>query len=530
MEFAVRFKDVYKEYPFYQHITAGLKSFLFQLPKNLSSFRKTRFIALNNVSLDIRKGETFGIIGRNGSGKSTMLGLMAGVLRQDRGTVETEGKISSLLELGAGFHPDLSGIENIILNGILMGNTREEMERKVEAIIDFSELGDFIYQPLRTYSSGMHVRLGFSVAVHVDPEILLIDEALAVGDVAFQEKCLARMKEFRNSGVTIILVSHDREAIEKLCDRAAWLKNGLIKGLGNPAEVMEQYLDDVGQGAEHGASTEPGIGEPSESGERPRSQPVWWEVPAVVKEYEHQITGSRSLHFYDFLKKHIPSPLEKGLCIPHRLRGMEENFVTYGICTSFDTVHGNDAVDRIIRGEDIGMSGAYDLVLCIDLLSHMENPELFLKKVKPLLSRNGYIIVMEYTGPQGFRYPEQVMRTADSLFSLICGTGMSGYLHKGVPGEFHRTVRKGENSSGRIEQRLLPAIGQSFAVADVRPFGGPLLDILISRIVTLTDCSSSAGEAFLSRLIAFEESLIRGGLFEYSYAVIIARHMDARIL
>ena len=213
MDSAVKFVDVYKEYPFYQYITAGFKSFIFNLPKNIRTFKKTRFDVLKGVSVDIKKGETFGIIGRNGSGKSTILSLMAGVIKQDHGIIKTYGKISSLLELGSGFHPDLSGIENIILNGILMGNTKEDMLKKADEIVEFSELGDFIYQPLRTYSSGMHVRLGFSVAVHINPEILLVDEALAVGDLNFQEKCLKKMVEFKTSGTTIILVSHDMLSI-----------------------------------------------------------------------------------------------------------------------------------------------------------------------------------------------------------------------------------------------------------------------------------------------------------------------------
>src|SRR3990172_10474036 len=159
MDYAVKFEGVYKEYPYYQHMTAGLKSFMFNLPKNIASLKKSRFVVLNGVSFEVKKGETFGIIGRNGSGKSTILSLIAGVIKQDRGRIETQGKISSLLELGAGFHPDLSGMENIVLNGILMGHTREEVMGKIDGIKEFSELGDFIYQPLRTYSSGMQVRL-----------------------------------------------------------------------------------------------------------------------------------------------------------------------------------------------------------------------------------------------------------------------------------------------------------------------------------------------------------------------------------
>ena len=246
---AVTFNDVYKEYPFYQHITAGFKSFLFHLPRSIASLKKTKFIALKGISFEVQQGEVFGIIGRNGSGKSTILGLTAGVMQPDRGSVKTQGKISSLLELGAGFHPDLSGIENIMLNGILSGNTRADMMKKMEQIIEFSELGDFIYQPLRTYSSGMHARLGFSVAVHIDPEILLVDEALAVGDLDFKGKCNRKMKEFTESGATIIIVSHDMPAIAELCNRVAWIDNGTIMKIGESQRSYQGIFTFSGHGS-----------------------------------------------------------------------------------------------------------------------------------------------------------------------------------------------------------------------------------------------------------------------------------------
>ena len=241
MDYAVKFEDVYKEYPFYQHITAGFKSFLFHLPKKIASLKKSKFVALREISFEIKKGETFGIIGRNGSGKSTILGLVAGVMRPDRGSVSTDGKISSLLELGAGFHPDLSGVENIILNGILAGNTREDMLKKMETIIEFSELGEFIDQPIRVYSSGMLARLGFSVVAHLDPDILLIDEILAVGDREFQKKCIDKMMSFKKSGATMIFVSHSMPDVKRICDRVAWIDNHTIKMIGSTDDVVCSY-------------------------------------------------------------------------------------------------------------------------------------------------------------------------------------------------------------------------------------------------------------------------------------------------
>jgi lipopolysaccharide transport system ATP-binding protein len=196
---------------------------------------------LHDIDFSVRRGETFGIIGRNGAGKSTTLGLMAGVLKPTTGVVTVRGRISPMLELGAGFHPELTGRENIYLNGVLMGMNRAEVAKKAQEIIDFSELGEFIDQPIRVYSSGMMARLGFSVVSSLDPEILLVDEILAVGDINFVQKCLDRMREFKAQGVTMVLVSHALEDIKKLCDRALWIENHRIRMLGEPGSVVTAY-------------------------------------------------------------------------------------------------------------------------------------------------------------------------------------------------------------------------------------------------------------------------------------------------
>jgi lipopolysaccharide transport system ATP-binding protein len=184
-ELMIVFDRVSKSYPLYHHIIGGFKNFLFNLPKAVSSIKNSSFEALRNISFEVYKGETFGIIGRNGAGKSTTLGLIAGVLKPSKGKVIVKGRVSSLLELGAGFHPELTGRENIMLNGVLMGLTRAEVLKNMDVIIEFSELGEFIEQPIRVYSSGMLARLGFSVVSSLNPEILLIDEVLAVGDMQF---------------------------------------------------------------------------------------------------------------------------------------------------------------------------------------------------------------------------------------------------------------------------------------------------------------------------------------------------------
>src|SRR5262249_22800860 len=197
--------------------------------------------ALRDVSLTVPKGKTFGLVGRNGSGKSTLLKLVTGIYTPTRGTVEVHGRISALLELGAGFHPDFSGRENIYVNGIILGMSRREIRTRMDEIIEFSELGDFIDEPVRTYSSGMYARLAFAVATHVDPEILLIDEILSVGDEHFARKSAAKMEEFRKSGKTILLVTHDLTTLQRRCDQAAWLDSGKLEASGSPAEVVAAY-------------------------------------------------------------------------------------------------------------------------------------------------------------------------------------------------------------------------------------------------------------------------------------------------
>jgi lipopolysaccharide transport system ATP-binding protein len=243
---AIRFERVVKTYRTGETDRSGLKHALLHLPQVLRERRnRSTFTALDGVSFDVRRGECFGIIGKNGSGKSTTLGLMAGVLRPTSGAIRVDGRVSPLLELGAGFHPELSGQENLLLNGVLLGLTRREVLSKREAIVAFSELGDFIHRPLRTYSSGMIARLGFSVVVHLSPEILLIDEVLAVGDEGFQGKCMRKMAEFRVSGTTMVFVSHNLAAVESICDRVALLEAGRLAALGPPKDVIAEYVHRV---------------------------------------------------------------------------------------------------------------------------------------------------------------------------------------------------------------------------------------------------------------------------------------------
>ena len=204
--------------------------------------KREKFVCLKNISFSIRKGESVAIIGRNGVGKSTLLKIMSGILKPTSGTVRCNGRITPLLKLGAGFDPNATGVENIYLNAAIMGYTKKEIDEKLTAILEFSELGDFIYSPIKTYSSGMMARLGFSIAVHMDSEILLIDEILAVGDMAFQKKCYAKLDELREKGLVFLIVSHS-SSVQRYCKRALWLERGRLIADGDTAEIFARYTE-----------------------------------------------------------------------------------------------------------------------------------------------------------------------------------------------------------------------------------------------------------------------------------------------
>jgi ABC-type polysaccharide/polyol phosphate transport system ATPase subunit len=203
--------------------------------------------ALSGVSFNVEKGRTLGLIGENGSGKSTMLKIVAGILKPSSGRIKTVGKVSALIELGAGFHPEITGRENVFINGIMLGLTKREINEKFEEIVSFAELEEFIDAPVKTYSSGMYMRLGFSVAINVNPDILLIDEVLAVGDASFIPRCLDRIDDFRRRKKTILFVSHDLGTVEKICDKVVLLKNGRIAAIGEPKRVVNVYLQDIAE-------------------------------------------------------------------------------------------------------------------------------------------------------------------------------------------------------------------------------------------------------------------------------------------
>lgn len=240
---AIEVKDITKKFKVYMDKGHTLKE--------KALFRKRRAYeersVLNGISFEVKKGEAIGLIGHNGCGKSTTLKMLAKIMYPDNGTIELSGRVSSLIELGAGFHPDLSGRENIYINASIFGLTRQEIDKRIEDIIEFSELEEYIDNPVRTYSSGMYMRLAFSVAIYVDADILLIDEILSVGDAGFQVKCFNRLKEIKAKGTTVVIVSHALGQIEQICERSIWIHEGKIQVQGKPREVHPQYLDYMGK-------------------------------------------------------------------------------------------------------------------------------------------------------------------------------------------------------------------------------------------------------------------------------------------
>lgn len=235
---AIRVEHVYKSFNVFYDRTNTIKEKVLFWNRSKKEVREI----LKDVDLEIKKGEVVGLIGVNGSGKSTLLKLMTKIIYPNKGKVETNGKLTSLLELGAGFHPDFSGRENIYFNASIFGLTRKEIDKRIDKIIEFSELQDFIDNPVRTYSSGMYMRLAFSVAINVDADILLIDEILSVGDQHFQEKCFSKIEELKKEGKTIVFVTHGMDSVNRFCTRAVWLHQGSIKMDGDTKTVVNQYL------------------------------------------------------------------------------------------------------------------------------------------------------------------------------------------------------------------------------------------------------------------------------------------------
>jgi len=237
----VEIKDVWKKFPM-RRDRPGLKEFLVNLPKFINGNSNSNFWAIKGVTFAVKQGECLGIIGKNGAGKSTLLSLILGTIYPTKGNINVSQEITPLLDIGAGFHPDLTGRENILINGVLLGLTKDEVLKRIEEIITFSEIKEFVDMPVRTYSTGMYLKLAFSVAINTNPKLLLIDEILSVGDEAFRKKSKDALLQLIKGGVTTIFVSHNLTAVKEICNRAIWLDGGKIREEGIPEKVVEEYL------------------------------------------------------------------------------------------------------------------------------------------------------------------------------------------------------------------------------------------------------------------------------------------------
>lgn len=282
---AIEIENLKKSFRIYADRGQSLKEKLLSADRR----RYQERTVLDGISMKVEPGEAIGLVGKNGCGKSTLLKLMSRILYPDSGSVRLSGRVSSLIELGAGFHPDMTGRENIFTNASIFGLTHQEIEARLDEIIEFSEMQDFIDTPVRTYSSGMYMRLAFSVAIHVGADILLIDEILAVGDAAFQAKCFERLMEIKASGTTIVIVSHSMAQLERICDRTIWIENGKIRMEGAPNEVHPLYLEDMGKRRQLSASAAP---KPEREG--PSESPAKWKDICLLNEQGERIDKFRT--------------------------------------------------------------------------------------------------------------------------------------------------------------------------------------------------------------------------------------------
>jgi lipopolysaccharide transport system ATP-binding protein len=244
-EIAVRVENVSKKFRLYKERNQTIKS---AIMRGRTSVHED-FWALNDVTFDVAAGSTFGLIGSNGSGKSTLLKCLAKIYQPEKGSIVANGKVAALLEVGSGFHHELSGRENVFLNGSILGMSKKEITRKFDEIVDFSGVEQFIDQPVKNYSSGMYVRLGFAIAINVDPDVLVVDEVLAVGDAEFQQKCYQKFRDFKEAGRTVILVSHSMDTVQAMCDKAAWLRHGNMMAVGEAEPTIKAYLDSLSGGS-----------------------------------------------------------------------------------------------------------------------------------------------------------------------------------------------------------------------------------------------------------------------------------------
>lgn len=300
-EFAIKIENLTKIY----HLYTSSKDRILETLNIGHKKYHTDFPALYNVSFDVKKGEVVGIIGTNGAGKSTLLKIITGVLTPTSGTIKIAGKVSALLELGAGFNVECTGLENIYLNGRMMGYKKEEMDIRLQQIIDFADIGDFINQPVKTYSSGMFARLAFAVAINVEPDVLIIDEALSVGDIFFQNKCFKKFDELKQKGVTILFVSHDIGSVRQMCSRVLWLDKGNVRKFGDVTEVCDMYMDEKRKSSEYVAGHVQDTNTNIISKKYINSQKEYPSITYVEDRFKNDQVAIRSLFFEDESQKRV---------------------------------------------------------------------------------------------------------------------------------------------------------------------------------------------------------------------------------
>ncbi len=367
----IQVREVSKRFRLYHERNQSVKAAVMRRGRA----RYEEFWALDDVSFEVKEGTTFALVGENGSGKSTMLKCLAKILRPDKGTLSVEGKMSALLELGAGFHPELSGRENVFLNGSILGLSKRELERRFDDIVEFAGLERFIDMPVKNYSSGMYVRLGFSVAINVDPDVLLIDEVLAVGDEEFQRKCLERVAELRAAGKTILVVTHSLMTVRSFCDEAIWLEHGQIRERGKADQVADAYLGQVHVDlqAQEDAHPRPGVGkvrltelEMLDASGRPVDQVCTGDAVTLRVHYEalepvHDPVFSFSIHTPDGVLVTGPNTKEAEVSVDKidgsgvvdlrvpRLLLLLGNYDLSAECTNTTVTHSYDRLQRTFR-------------------------------------------------------------------------------------------------------------------------------------------------------------------------------------
>ncbi len=333
-EYAVKAEKIEKRYKLYERNRDRMLDAFGLTGKNK---RFKYHYALNGVDFAVKKGETVGIIGTNGSGKSTLLKILTGVLTPTSGTVKVNGRISALLELGAGFNMDYNGIENIYLNGTMMGFSKEEIDSRIDDILAFADIGDYVYQPCKTYSSGMFVRLAFAVSINIDPEILIVDEALSVGDVFFQAKCYRKFEEFKSQGKTILFVSHDLSSISRYCDRVYLLNKGEMLGSGSPKEMIDKYKQILAGQAEEGKTqiVETGENDTLEYGNGKARITSYYITDESGKKTSAIVKGTEyTVHMTVKALEDIPAPIFA--CSVKNVRGVEITGTNSLVSHSFD--------------------------------------------------------------------------------------------------------------------------------------------------------------------------------------------------